>query len=218
MEAGGVELRTWLPPEEPTPPADLGEHDAVMIFGGAMHVDQEDRHPWLALEKPALRELLDAGTPLLGVCLGSQLLAEAGGAKPRRARVPEIGWHDVELTAGATIDPLLGALPKRFEAFGWHSYEAPPPPGSVVLARSPVCTQAYRVGESAWGIQFHAEVGAADVDDWIRDYRSDEDAVEIGLDPESLRAETAAKIPAWNALGRALCGRFLAVAATRTAA
>ena len=213
MRANGVEVRTWLPAEDERVPADLHEHDAVMTFGGAMHVDQEDRHPWLAAEKGALRELVEAELPLLGVCLGSQLVAEAAGAMPRRARVPEIGWHDVELTADAATDPLLGALPERFEAFHWHSYEAPPPPGAVMLARSPVCPQAYRVGDHAWGIQFHAEVTASDADSWLRDYRSDEDAVAIGLDGEGLRRETAAKILAWNALGRALCGRFLAVAA-----
>jgi GMP synthase-like glutamine amidotransferase len=218
MEANGVELRTWLPAEDEPVPPDLDEHDAVMTFGGAMHVDQEDRHPWLAVEKAVLRELVAAGGPLLGVCLGSQLVAEAAGALPRRASEPEIGWRDVELTPEATTDPLLGALPQRFEAFQWHSYEVPLPPRAVALAHSPVSLQAYRIGESVWGIQFHAEVGAAAAQEWIRDYRSDEDAVRIGLDPESLSQETAAKIAAWNGLGRALCGRFLAVVATRSTA
>src|ERR671914_1225205 len=125
MEANGVELRTWLPAEDEPVPSDLDEQDAVMTFGGAMHVDQEDRHPWLAVEKAVLRELVAAGGPLLGVCLGSQLVAEAAGALPRRASEPEIGWRDVELTPEATTDPLLGALPQRFEAFHWHSYEVP---------------------------------------------------------------------------------------------
>jgi GMP synthase (glutamine-hydrolysing) len=215
MKARDVELRTWLPADGGPPPADLHDHDAVITFGGAMHVDQEERHPWLAAEKRALRGLVEGGPPLLGVCLGSQLLAEAAGATPRRARVTEIGWHEVELTAEAAADPLLEALPQRFEAFQWHSYEAPLPPGAVGLARSPVCLQAYRLGERAWGIQFHAEVAAGDVRDWIRDYRSDEEAVRIGLDSESLLRETEAKIAGWNALGRALCGRFVAIAAAR---
>jgi GMP synthase (glutamine-hydrolysing) len=212
-EARGAELRTWLPAEEEPVPSDLDENDAVMTFGGAMHVDQEDRHPWLAVEKAVLREIVAAGRPLLGVCLGSQLVAEAAGALPRPAREPEIGWREVELTPEAAADPLFGALPARFEAFQWHRYEVPLPPRAVALAQSPVSLQAYRIAESAWGIQFHAEVGPADAQQWIRDYRSDEDAVRISLDPESLSRETAAKIAAWNSLGRALCGRFLAVAA-----
>jgi GMP synthase (glutamine-hydrolysing) len=213
IEAKGVELRTWRPAEGEPAPSDIHDHEAVITFGGAMHVDEEDRHPWLAAEKAVLRELVAAGVPILGVCLGSQLVAEAAGALPRRAREPEIGWREVELTPEAADDPLLGALPPRFDAFQWHSYEAPLPPGAVALAHSPLSLQAYRIADNAWGIQFHAEVGATDAQEWIREYRSREDAIRIALDPESLSRETAAKIAAWNGLGRALCGRFLAVAA-----
>jgi GMP synthase-like glutamine amidotransferase len=84
-----------------------------------------------------------------------------------------------------------------------------PPEGAAILARSPVCVQAYRVGDVAWAIQFHAEVTAADAGDWIDDYRSDEDAVRIGLDPDALRAETEEKIGESSRMGRELCGRFL---------
>jgi GMP synthase-like glutamine amidotransferase len=178
-----------------------------------MHADQEASHPWLRQEKNLLTELLEAGTPLLGVCLGSQLLAEAGGGAARRARNPEIGWLEVELTSDGQADPLLGALPPRFEAFQWHSYEAAAPPGAVELARSPICLQAYRLAERAWGIQFHAEVSGPDATAWIADYRSDEDAIRIGLDAGALARETAAKIGAWNELGRRLCERFLDAAA-----
>ena len=138
--------------------------------------------------------LLDRGVPLLGVCLGSQLLAEAAGAPARRASEPEIGWHEVEVTGGGSRDPLLGPLAPRFEAFQWHSYECPLPPGATALARSDMCLQAYRIGDSAWGIQFHAEVTRADAEAWIDDYRSDEDAVRIGLDPDALRRRTRASI------------------------
>jgi hypothetical protein len=79
----------------------------------------------------------------------------------------------------------------------------------VILASSPVCAQAYRVGETAWAIQFHAEVSAADTEKWIDDYASDEDAVRIGVDPDALRVETRERIGEWNKLGRELCGRFL---------
>ena len=211
--ASGARLDLWWLAESPSPPTDPFGYDAVMTFGGAMHADQEEAHPWLAEEKALLAELLDAGRPLLGVCLGSQLLAEAAGAVARRARRPEIGWHEVVLGAAAAGDPLMAGLPRRFEAFQWHSYEAPLPPGAMALAESPLCLQAYRVGDSAWGIQFHAEVTAADAAAWIRDYQVDEDAVAIGLDPEAFMTETSRRIDAWNELGRGLCGRFLDFAA-----
>lgn len=211
----GHELDLWHFAETDEPPADPYGYDAVMTFGGAMHADQADRHGWISAEKELLAGLLDRRVPLLAVCLGCQLLVEAAGGKASRASEPEIGWHPVEITAEGTGDPLLAPLAPSFEAFQWHSYECLPPPEAVILARSPVCVQAFRVGEAAWGIQFHAEVSAGDAALWIEDYSSDEDAVRIGIDPAQLGAETATRVTAWNELGRALCQRFLAVADVR---
>jgi GMP synthase (glutamine-hydrolysing) len=206
----------WWMPSEPEPPLQPPtDYDAVLVFGGAMHADEEAVHPWLRAEKLLLREVLSRKVPVLGVCLGAQLLAEAGGAPARRAPSPEIGWHDVELTEAGAADPVVGPLAPRFEAFQWHSYEFPLPEGATPLARSEVCLQGYRVGDHAWGIQFHAEVSRADAQSWIADYESDADAVRIGLDPEALRRDTDARIEAWNDLGRALCERFLDTVATR---
>jgi GMP synthase (glutamine-hydrolysing) len=208
------ELDLWRIAEAPAPPADPHGYDAVLTFGGAMNVDEEDRHPWLHAEKQLLGELLAAGTPLLGVCLGAQLLSEAAGGSATRAREPEIGWFAVEVTAAGAEDPVIGPLAPRFEAFEWHSYECGLPDHAAVLARTPVCAQAYRVGETAWGIQFHAEVATADVEKWISGYRQDPDAVRIGIDPERLRAQTAERLAAWQRLGRDLCARFLEAART----
>lgn len=213
VDGAGHRLDTWHVAEANEPPGDPLGYDAVMTFGGAMHPDQESAHSWLAPEKELLRELLERETPLLGVCLGSQLLAEAAGGRAVRATEPEIGWFDVEITHAGTRDPLLGSLAPRFEAFEWHSYAVELPERVTVLARTPVCVQAYRVGERAWGIQFHAEVSAADARKWIDEYRTDEDAVRIGVDPQRLRAETDERISRFNALGRALCGRWLAASA-----
>jgi len=214
--AHGFELDTWLRDESDAPPSDPDDYDAVLSFGGAMHADQEDRHPWLRSDKELLAELLHEGVPLLGVCLGAQLLVEAAGAPPRRSTDPEIGWHEVTVTREGADDPLLAPLCPGFEAFEWHSYEFGLPPGATPLAQSAACLQACRLGEAAWAIQFHAVVPANDAEAWIDDYRSDEDAVRIGLDPGALRAETRSRIDAWNELGRGVCGRFLdAAAATR---
>jgi GMP synthase (glutamine-hydrolysing) len=210
MRERGVELDEWLLSERGTgPPLEIADYDAVLTFGGAMHADQEDRHPWLRFEKDFLAAMIDDRMPVLAVCLGSQLLAEAAGGSAQRASEPEIGWRGVEVTEEGKADPVIGPLAPSFEAFQWHSYEALLPEGATILARSPVCAQAYPVGEVAWAIQFHAEVTAADAERWIDDYRSDEDAVRIGVDPDALRAETQEKIGDWNRLGRELCGRFL---------
>ena len=210
MRERGVELHEWRLSERGTaPPAEIADYDAVLTFGGAMHTDHEDRHPWLRFEKDFLAAMLDDGMPIMAVCLGTQLLADAAGGEARRASEPEIGWLEVEVTDDGAADPVIGPLAPSFTGFQWHSYEAIPPDGAVILARSRVCPQAYRIGDRVWGIQFHAEVAAADVSTWIDDYRSDEDALRIGVDPEALRADSDRMIADWNRLGRELCGRFL---------
>lgn len=204
VRARGDTLHEWRPDRGETPPSDF---DAVMVFGGAMNV--ADPLPWLPAEKAFLREVVASETPVLGVCLGAQLLAEAAGGAVRRAPAPEIGWLEVEVEAGD--DPLMAGLPDRFIAFGWHSYEAIPPAEGVALARSSDCLQAYRLdGAPAWGIQFHAEVSRADMRHWIEDFHNDPDAA--GLDPDALLAESEPRVEGWNELGRSLCARFLEAA------
>jgi GMP synthase (glutamine-hydrolysing) len=209
LEARGVELDSWMPPEQPSPVDRLSRYDAVLTFGGAMHADQLERHPWLGNEMELLATVLEKGVPILAVCLGAQLLAGAAGAPARRASRPEIGWFEVAVSEQGRDDPLVGPLGPRFAAFQWHSYEFPLPPDAAALAESAVCLQGYRIGDRAWGIQFHAEVSRRDAEAWIDDYQSDEDAVRIGIDPERLRRQTREAIDGWNELGRRLCERFL---------
>jgi GMP synthase-like glutamine amidotransferase len=211
IREGGGELDEWTLAERPEPPGDPLGYDAVLVLGGAMNVDEGERHGWIAEEEALLRELLEREAPLLGLCLGGQLLAAAAGAEPRRASRPEIGWHRVEMTQEGADDPLLGPLAPGFEAFHRHSYEFPLPPGAVPLARSEVCLQGARLGERAWALQFHPEVSRADALHWVEDYRSDPDAIRIGVDPAVLGPETEEKIGAFNDLGRDLCRRWLEV-------
>lgn len=179
-------------------------YDAYMVFGGAMHPDQELEHPWLVSEVDWLRELVQSGAPVLGVCLGAQLIARALDAwSGPLAGGPEIGWHEVERCAD---DPVLDALPQRFDAFEWHHYTYDVPPGAVELARNGRCNQAYRVGDACWAVQFHPEVTHAQVLGWI------DDPDDPPADPDGLRAETAEKIGRWNELGLTLCDAFVAAA------
>lgn len=187
-----------------TPPLrPLDAYDAVLVFGGAMHADQDEWHPWLRQETLWLQQLLARRVPTLGVCLGAQLLARAAGSWVGPLGKPEIGWYAVELTAEGAADPVLGPLPQSFEAFQWHYYTHGLPAGAVELARSGGCTQAFRLGDACWGVQFHPEVTEMQLGGWI------DDPTERTGDPDALRAETAVKIGAWNERGRTLCRAFL---------
>jgi GMP synthase-like glutamine amidotransferase len=208
----GAHLAEWIPAQRPAPAAD--GFDAVLVFGGAMNVNQEREHRWLRSEKELLHDLLDRATPTLGVCLGAQLLAEVAHGAVTRMPVPEIGWLQLELAHEARTDPLLGVLPRRFDGFQWHSCEIVPPDDAVVLARSTACLQAYRLRRVPWwGIQFHAEATSDTIAAWVDDYRSDEDAVRAELDWDALLGETARRIAGWNELGAGICARFLECAA-----
>jgi len=212
IRARGHALEEWSLAWNVPPPRPMDEYGAVVVFGGAMHADQDDHHPWLRDENLLIQSLLNLRVPFLGVCLGAQLLAKAAGSWVGPSREREIGWFPVELTATAREDPLLGRLPARFEAFEWHYYTHGLPGGAVELARSEVCTQAFRLGRAAWGIQFHAEVTEQQIAGWIADSPD-----EIPGRDESLTQETAAKIGEWNALGQTLCEGFLALSETAAA-
>jgi GMP synthase (glutamine-hydrolysing) len=200
VEDDGHELVEWPVQLGGTAP---GGADAVIVLGGAMHPDEEERHGWLSTELRWLEGLLEEGTPLLGVCLGSQLVARAAGADVFRSPESEVGWYSVELTDAASDDPVARALPEQFDSFQWHHYTHTLPTGAVELARSRVCTQVYRVGD-AWGVQFHPEVRAEQIQQWLA-----EDPEDVS-DPGALLAETRARIAGWNDLGRDLCRAFLA--------
>ena len=203
----GHELEEWSLAWGTPPPRPLDEYGAVFVFGGAMHADQDDQHPWLREETMFLQRLLNEGTPVLGVCLGAQLLARASGASVFPAREPEIGWYDVEATPAAREDPVLSAMPQHFKAFQWHYYTYELPAGAVELARSEICTQGFRLGQSAWAVQFHPEVLERQVLVWV-----DQERETTPVDVDAVAEATARRMADWNDLGRTLCSAFLDVA------
>jgi GMP synthase (glutamine-hydrolysing) len=208
VAAAGHTPERWLAPDDGSPDA-AARYDAVMVFGGSQHPDQDDRFAWLAREEAFLQEVLAEKVPVFGVCLGAQMLARAAGARVGPASAPEIGWLDVALTRAGADDPVLGVLPPRATLFQWHHYTFDVPPGAVELARSPVCPQAFRLDGPAWGIQFHAEVTLPMLAAW-----SEEDPDDLPMPVEELVSESERRIASSNELGRALADAFLREAAS----
>jgi len=205
VRGDGHELDEWWIVEHADPPRPLDEYDAVLVFGGPMNVDQEGEHPWLRREDEFVRGLVERRVPTLGVCLGGQLLAKAGGAHVGPSPQPEFGFTRVELSDAAADDPLFGALPREFEVWNAHGYAFQVPESGVELARSPVCSQAFRLGDFAWGVQFHPEIRVDQVRDWLR-----EDRVP---NARELIDELHARYDAWRSFGAELLRSFLGVAA-----
>lgn len=200
----GDHLDRWVVANGDAAPGDPSHWDAVMVFGGAMHPDQDAEHPWLRSEVAFLRQALAASVPTIGVCLGAQLIARAAGSWVGPAETPEVGWFPVELNDAGAADPVLGVLPRRIRAFQWHYYTFELPAGARQLAASASARQAYRLGERTWGIQFHAEVDRDMLDSWFV-----EGASELPKPADELAGETERHLPAWNEQGAALCNAFL---------
>jgi len=174
---------------EPLPP-DAAGLAGVVVMGGPMSARADAGFPSRRAELDLLADAVRRAVPTLGVCLGAQLLALAGGGRVLSgAAGPEIGWGPVELTEDAHHDPLLGGLPDRLAVLHWHSDTFDLPAGSVHLAASARYRgQAFRVGARAWGLQFHLEVDERAVAAFLGAFG--EDAVPAGTTPEAIASRS----------------------------
>jgi GMP synthase (glutamine-hydrolysing) len=145
--------------------------DALVVFGGEQSALDDHKHPYL----PALARLMADYTAMdravLGICLGSQILARAFGAQNILGAAPEFGWCNVTLTEAGAADPVLGTLPRSFPIYQWHSDTFTLPDGAVQLATSPGASQqGFRLGRASYGTQFHFEANRAVVRDWLKTF------------------------------------------------
>jgi GMP synthase (glutamine-hydrolysing) len=159
--------RPWTGEALPTAP----DADALVVFGGEQAATDDDIHPYL----PRLADLMAAYTladkPVLGICLGSQILARAYGAENHLGTASEFGWVDVALTDAGRADPVIGILPDLFPVFQWHSDTFTLPAGALHLAQSATAKhQAFRIGRATYGTQFHFEASRAVVADWLESF------------------------------------------------
>jgi GMP synthase (glutamine-hydrolysing) len=203
VPAAGHEIVRWAPfAGDPAP--NLDDIDAVVVHGGAVHPDADGTDPWLTDDVELIRGALERRVPLLGLCLGAQLIARATGAWVGRAAASEVGWYTVEPNEAGLADPVVGTLGGTTHAFEWHHYTYELPHGAEELARSDRATQAFRLGEKVWGVQFHPEVTRELVHEWTSLAPEQVDG-----DADALRRETDERIGAWNETGERLCLAFL---------
>ncbi len=151
----------------------LNECEAIISLGGPMNVYETDKYRFLTEEEDFLKRALQKEIPILGICLGAQLLAKISGAKVSKAEQREIGWYRVNLTPEGKSDPLFKGLDGFLDVFQWHEDTFEIPPAGLLLATSATCrNQALRVkGKPAWGLQFHPEMTPEMLGDWLNDDR-----------------------------------------------
>lgn len=174
---------------------------SLIVLGGPMGAYEIDRYPYLDIEIDLIRDSLEAERPVLGICLGAQLLAAAAGARVRPGeRGKEIGWAQVQLTEAGLNDPLWAGFPETFETFHWHGDTFDLPEGAQLLARTEHYAQAFRLNSTAYAVQFHPEVVPAQLESWIRAYH-------LELERERLASEEVLGVPDPE-IHRALAFRF----------
>jgi GMP synthase-like glutamine amidotransferase len=148
-------------------------HDGLIVLGGAQNALADDEHPYLPQLVALMRDFALADRAVLGVCLGSQLLARAFGAQNLIGTAPEFGWREVELTEEGAMDPVFRATAERFPIFQWHDDTFTLPRGALRLAGNDAArNQAFRVGRAAYGMQFHFEADTGLVRHWSRQFAS----------------------------------------------
>jgi GMP synthase (glutamine-hydrolysing) len=176
----GYDIEKVTIQDDPVPTSPLG-YDAIVILGGPMAV--YDNFPYLQKEQDLIRNAMKNDTPVLGVCLGSQLIAQAAGGRVYKANKKEIGWHNVYLTPASSNDIFRGFTDKMIRVFQWHGDTYDLPATAKILAYSDLYVQAFRI-ESAVGIQFHFEVDEHLIRTWMKEYSAD--LIREKTSPESI--------------------------------
>lgn len=217
LARAGLDVRTvnMTAPGAELPP--LAEIAGLVTFGGVMNVDETERFPFLADVREATRAALERDMPTLGICLGAQLIVRALGTSVVRSPVREIGFEPIRPTATAGDDALLSLYADGDPVFEWHEDTFDLPQGATLLARGDrIGVQAFRVGETAWGIQFHQELDATELEWWIGFSEAELDL--WGTSAAELRAASERSMRAHEERGRELFRRFAEIVREHAAA
>lgn len=197
---------------DPDADPDVDRYRGLIVLGGPMNVEDQAQRPHLRTELKAIERALAQGKPVLGICLGAQLLAHVLGAPIRKLERPEIGWYELQTTAHGREDAVLEPLGHAAPVFQWHRYGFDLPGGAEHLARTDDwAPQAFRAGDNAYGFQFHIEMDAALIERWLANPAYRQELADAGLahDEHSIRAATAERIATLQHQADAVFNRFL---------
>lgn len=210
LEMAGISPQHVHPWEGQPVPEAMGDAAGLIVMGGPMGVYEQDRYPFLRHEIRLIEQALQEEKPVLGVCLGSQLLATALGAHVTKGKKKEIGWHPVTLTEVARSDGLWAGVDPSFMAYHWHLDVFALPRGAVSLASSDLTAcQAFRYGRNAYGVLFHMEVTEEIIADMVKMFT--DELQETGIDGRGMLLQAKAYLPRLHRIGRRVFRRWAAL-------
>jgi GMP synthase (glutamine-hydrolysing) len=212
IRARGHRIRFHNFERHPDAAPDVDRYRGLIVLGGPMNVEDQHRRPHLRTELKAIERALEQGKPVLGICLGAQLLAHVLGAPVQRHHRPEIGWYEMQVSAEGRADRVLGAAGETLPVFQWHSYSYGLPHGATHLARTETCEQqAFRFGANAYGFQFHLEADAQVIERWLGlpSFREELAAAGLPADENAIRRETARLVTSTRHSADAVFNKFL---------
>ncbi|HRQ65740.1 MAG TPA: gamma-glutamyl-gamma-aminobutyrate hydrolase family protein [Xanthomonadaceae bacterium] len=197
---------------EPEAQPNIDRYRGLIVLGGPMNVDEQAAHPHLATELRLIELALKQEKPVLGICLGAQLLAHVLGAPVQRHAQPEIGWYDLHATAAGREDPVLAPLGDSAPVFQWHGRRFDLPRDAVHLARTEGCdAQAFRHGDRTYGFQFHLEMDLPLIERWLATpgYLRELADSGLGRDADAIRAQSRQHIATMQARADQVFNNFL---------
>jgi GMP synthase (glutamine-hydrolysing) len=212
LKSAGFRIRYVNFSRHPDAEPRLEGYNGLVVLGGPMSVNHVERHPHLGTEMRLIEQALQKDLPVLGICLGAQLIAKTLGSRVYPNDEKEIGWYDVSPTEMARSDPVAAHFREREKLFQWHGDTFDIPEGAVHLASSPLCAnQAFRYGSNVYALQFHLEVDEPMIERWltvpmhVREIKS----LDGKIDPQTIRRETPGHIQRLKELSDRTFGEFI---------
>ena len=193
---------------EDVPVDRLDEYEGIIVLGGPMNVYEEDKYPFLKDEDILLKKAIEKDMPVLGICLGAQLLAKAMGAKVTRGQKKEIGWYELNITEEGKRDRIFKEFPETMTVFQWHGDTFEIPHGASWLASSALFPhQAFRIKNNIYGLQFHLEVTEEMIREWVDEYKEEISLLPY-IDPGKILEDTPLHIQTLHAFANKFYSHF----------